>query len=120
MRWLTYIILVVHFLWFVLIIAGFIGLIFIPDELYLRIYLAVISITLITNVLFRGCPLTKLEDRFQLSLNGEMKYNNGKNHSKKCITYYTRRFFGIELADIYSSITLVVFFIITLFLFFIR
>lgn len=94
-----------HFTWSLFLISGFIGIFFTDSTFYLRAYTFVIIITFLAQLIFRGCPLTQLEDYLHHKLTGEKKYR-----TMKCLTYYTKRFFGIEIADIYMTVLSIVFF----------
>lgn len=102
---IIYFLVIFHFIWSLFIIFGFVGIFLFESVFYFRAYTFVLIITFLAQFIFKGCPLTQLEDHLHVKMTGEKKYQK-----MKYIVYYTKRFFGVEIADIYMTSLSIIFF----------
>lgn len=102
----AHVIVIVHALWSILLWGGF--LVMLLYHGYARYELLVLSATLVSQLIFFGCPLTKFEVYFRKQLHADDDYVEGS-----FMATYMNRLFGLKLTARHIRIMTAVLAIVT-------
>lgn len=84
--------LAVHILWVFLLAGGTVFIFY--NRWYIKYHIALVTGTLVLNLVLRGCPLTRLEEKYRKAWNPEVYYC-----PNSFLATYLRRFFGLKVSS---------------------